>query len=142
MKKLILFIILTTFSISVLYSQKLNVPDTVKTTFNTMFPNATDIKWGKESAKEYEAEFKLNEVQMSVNISQDGIWIETEMTIVVTALPQAITDGITRDFPKANILGASKIDKPDKIVIYEAVIKEAGHKKKEVEYTEKGNKVE
>jgi hypothetical protein len=106
-----------------------------------MFPNAADIKWGKENAKEYEADFKLNEVQMSVNISEDGTWMETETTIDATALPQAVTDGITRDFPKANVLGAAKIDKPDKIVIYEAVIKEKGHKKKEVEYDEKGNKV-
>ena len=142
MKKLILFMLVTFLSASVLYSQKLNVPDTVKSTFNTMFPNAADIKWGKENAKEYEADFKLNEVQMSANISVDGIWMETETTIDITALPEAVTDGITRDFPKAKILRAAKIDKADKNIIYETVIKESGHKKKEVEYDEKGNKVE
>ena len=41
-------------------------------------PAATDVKWGKESAKEYEAEFRLNGNNVSANFGSDGAWVETE----------------------------------------------------------------
>jgi len=71
-------------------SQKINVPAAVTKAFNSRYPGATNVKWGKENAKEFEAEFKLNGDNVSANFGADGSWVETETVIKVTDLPAAV----------------------------------------------------
>lgn len=139
MKKLFLIAIILFISLSSIYSQKVKVPSAVKDTFNILFPNADNVKWGKESSSEYEAEFKLNDIEMSANFSSDGSWVETETQIDILSLPQPVVDAINRDYSNATISSAFRIDKADKSVWYESDIK-VGKKKKEVTYDASGNK--
>jgi hypothetical protein len=87
---------------------------------------------------EYEAEFKINDVNTSASYSEDGTWLETESEIEVTSLPQAVIDGVNRDYNNATIYGASRIEKNNNTILYEADIK-IKLKKKEVLYDEMGN---
>ena len=71
-------------------SRKINVPAAVTNAFNNKFPGATEVKWEKENAKEYEAEFTLNGDNVSANFGADGTWVETETVIKVADLPAAV----------------------------------------------------
>lgn len=140
MKNCILFIIILVSSVSLVFSQHIGekkVPSAVKDAFYAKFPNTENVKWGLEDG-EYEAEFKLNDVNTSASYSEDGTWLETESEIDVTTLPQAVTDAVNRDYSGAIIYGASRIEKNNKTILYEADIK-IKMKKKEVIYDEMGN---
>lgn len=110
-------------------SQKINVPAAVTQAFNSKYPRAMDVKWGKESAKEYEAEFKLNGNNVSANFSADGAWVETETEMKVTGLPEAVIAAINKNYPGAVITTAEKLEEPGDKVLYETVIKVNGKKK-------------
>lgn len=113
-------------------SQKINVPPAVTKAFNGKYPHATNVKWGKESAKEFEAEFKLNGANVSANFGLDGSWKETETTINEGELPPAVTNALNTKYPWAIISLAEKIEKPLNKIFYEVNIKVNG-KKKELE---------
>jgi hypothetical protein len=128
----ILFIALSAFAIT--------VPKAVKDAFEKRFPTATGVKWEKENAKEYEAGFKLNAVNMSANFTADGSWLETEMEIAVTDLPVAVSSAINKKYAGCSITGADKIENSKGEVFYEADIK-TGKRKKEVLYKPDGTSV-
>lgn len=111
---------------------QIKVPTAVATAFKKKFADATHVKWGKENAKEFEAEFELKSRKMSANFDLQGNWKETETEIDVVDLPAVIARSIAAKYPGTVILGADKIEKWDGKTIYEAGIKIKG-KKKEVE---------
>jgi hypothetical protein len=128
--KQLLLIALSIFAITTTsHSQKVNVPPAVTKAFNGKYPNATNIKWGKESAKEYEAEFKLNESNVSANFDTDGTWVETETVIKVTDLPAVVVAAIKKNYPGAVITMAEKLEQPGNKLLYETAIKVKGKKK-------------
>ena len=110
-------------------SQTLKVPDAVSTAFKSKFPNATNLKWGKENATEYEAEFKLNNTNVSANFNTDGSWVETETTIPITDLSETVSTAIIKKYPGAVITMAEKTEMPGNKIIYEVAIKVNGKKK-------------
>ena len=122
-------------------SQKItekDLPAPVKTAFNNKFPGATDIKWRKESAKEYEAEFKLNNTNVSANFKTDGTWTETETTISSSELPAAVTNVVNTKYSGAVYGRTEKIEKPGAKILYEVNITVNG-KKKELELNPDGS---
>ena len=112
-------------------------PSAVTTAFAKQFPDAANIKWGKENAKEYEAEFMLRCTKMSANYDLQGNWKETETERQVKNLPEAVVKSINRKYPGATISGASKTESPGGKIIYEADVKVDG-KKKEAKLFEDG----
>lgn len=130
------FILLLSMCITTAACSQLKVSETVKKAFDAKFPGATEVKWGKENAKEYEAEFKLNNTAISANFGLDGSWKETETTIKTTDLPVAVMDAIKKRYPGAVITLAEKVEMPDK-TYYETIVK-VNNKKKEVEITPDG----
>ena len=127
-KYIVMMVCLAAINLSCL---AITVPKEVSDAFAKKFPGATNIKWGKENAKEYEAEFKLNGKMISANFSADGKWMETEAAIEVSGLPAAAISTITAKYPGYTIYGAFKIEKADEKTRYEAEIKK-GSKKTEV----------
>lgn len=136
MKRLIIVLVAGILSGSSANSQ-IKVTDAAKKAFAAKFPNATDVKWGKENAKEYEAEFKLNGQPVSANFKLDGSWVETESTITTNELPAAVSSAIQNKYPGVAILKAEKTEKPGGVIIYETIIKVNG-KKKEIEINPDG----
>lgn len=115
-------------------------PAAVKTAFKGRFPTVTKVKFDKERSGEYEANFSLNGVKMSANFTAEGTWRETESEIGAASLPASISQAILAKYPKASIVGAAKIETPDKGTRYEADLK-TGLKKAEVLFDEAGNEV-
>ena len=107
-------------------------PSVITEAFAKQFPNADKVKWGKENAKEYEAEFVLKGTRMSANYDLHGNWKETETEIPVKNLPGTVVKSINAKYPGAIIFEADEIENTGGKIIFEADIKVNG-KKKEVE---------
>ena len=117
-----------------------DAPAAVKAAFKQRFPTVTKVAYDLEKNGEYEAEFKINGVEMSANFTPDGTWRETETAIPVSALPVNIAQVITTKYPTATVVGAAKIELSDNSTHYEADLKTAG-KKSEVVFDATGNVV-
>lgn len=125
------FLLVVTLLTITLSGFAINVPKAVSDAFAKKFPGATNIKWGKENAKEYEAEFTLNGKSASANFLTDGSWVETEMEISISEAPAPVTAAVQKKHPGASILKVYKIDNSKGELTYEAEIK-TGNKKQEM----------
>jgi hypothetical protein len=109
-------------------------PEAVLNAFNKQFVNATGVKWDKENASEFEAEFVLNGTKISANYSVDGTWLETETDLKAELLPVKVKEFISKTYPSWKIVGAAKIETLKRGTFYEADLK-SGTKKKEITLT-------
>ena len=112
-------------------------PTKVTKAFEAKFANAANVKWGKENATEWEAEFTLNGVKISANFKNDGSWVETETEIAVADLPTAVAAAIKSGHAGWTVSHAFKIESASKGTSYEVEITSGG-KKKEVMLKEDG----
>ena len=122
-------------------SQKItekDIPAPVKTAFNNKFPGATDIKWEKENKKELEANFKMNNADVSANFGLDGTWVETETAIPSSELPAAVSNAVNIKYPGAVYGRTEKIEKPGGKILFEVNIT-VNSKKKELELNQDGS---
>jgi len=121
--------------------QSIKIPDAVKNAFANKFSNVTNVKWGKENPKEYEAEFKFNNTSISANFDLDGNWIETETVIPVSDLPAAVSTSIAKKYSGAIIIMAEKLEMPGGKILYETSFN-VKNKKKSIELNPDGSFVQ
>ena len=138
MKKICLMIVSTVFIFSCSYA--ITPPAAVKMAFEKKFPTATKVTWGKEAAKEWEAEFTFEGSKISANFGEDGTWLETEKEIKAADLPVAVAASIKSKYPGWTIAEADKTETSKHGTIYEADLKN-GMKKKAVAFKEDGSPV-
>lgn len=116
---------------------KSKIPLVVTTDFNLKFPNATNVKWYKENAHEYEAEFDWNGANYSANFSDKGEWLETESPSSFNQLPEKVKTEFNKLHKGAKVKGVSKIDTSKGKTIFEVEIMK-GARIVELFYTEDG----
>jgi uncharacterized membrane protein YkoI len=133
-------VIIITLIISTIFSAsaKITPPAAVSKAFKTQFANATDIKWGKENATEYEAEFMQDGVKHSANFSSKGKWIETETAIKYSEIPKAVQASFETAHKGTKKKEIAKIEKANGTIIYEIEIT-IGGKNKDCLYNEDGS---
>jgi hypothetical protein len=90
-----------------------DVPANVTSAFTKKFPNASKVKWGKESEKEWEAEFKMDGKEYSANFDPEGAWVETEYEIRVTEIPAVVMTAIEKESAGLKIGEASVSETKD-----------------------------
>ncbi|HEY6063753.1 MAG TPA: PepSY-like domain-containing protein [Chitinophagaceae bacterium] len=115
-------------------------PKAVKDAFDKKFSTATKISWGKEAAKEWEAEFTFEGSKISANFYEDGTWLETEREIKAVSLPIAVAAAIKKNYQGWTITEADKTETAKHGTIYEADLKK-GKAKKAAAYKEDGTPV-
>ncbi|CAL1519710.1 PepSY-like domain-containing protein [Chitinophaga sp. MM2321] len=101
---------------------QVKVPATARTAFEKAFPGATNVKWGKEGATAYEANFVQHHKHMSAVYDHNGVLQETEETIAIAALPAGVTAYVKEHYKGAPVKEAAKITKADGVVNYEAEV--------------------
>ncbi len=116
---------------------KSKIPLVVITDFNLKFPNATNVKWDKENAHEYEAEFDWNGANYSANFSDKGEWLETESPSSFNQLPEIVKTEFNKLHKGAKVKGVSKIDNSKGKTMFEVEIMK-GARIVELFYTEDG----
>ena len=117
-------------------AQNNQTPSAVTSSFNAKFPNAQKVKWDKENAEEWEAEFKLNGSEYSANFKADGSWLETEHKIKKSSIPGPVKAAVDKEFPGFKIDEAEFIETPEG-TFYEFEI-EKGKQEKEVLFDSNG----
>ena len=120
MKKNIILLVAISFTIFSC-SQKVAIPDMVKTKFASLYPDAKNVKWDKEDAL-FEAGFKTNDIETSVVFDAAGTVTETEIAIEASALPAAITEYVSKNLAGKKIDEAAKIVDASGKVTYEAEV--------------------
>ena len=141
MKKIFSLLLAVACVAATAHAQNIVVPAAVKNAFQSKYPDATDVKWGKENSKEFEAEFKLGNTSVSANFKTDGSWVETETVVPITDLPAAVSTAITTKNPGAVITLAEKLDMPGNKTLYEVSFRVNG-KRKSMELHPDGTKAD
>jgi hypothetical protein len=126
MKSLVLLIaIAAIFSFNARGQAKEAVPENVKSAFSQKFPDATNVKWDKENATEWEAEFKIGGKKYSANFDNMGTWMETEYEINADEIPAAVKTTLDKDFTGYKI-EESEVSETAKGKLYEFELEKAG----------------
>lgn len=134
------FVVMVSMCTSATSFAQNNIPSAVITAFNQKFPNASNIKWDKENAHEYEAGFTWNGLKQSANYTDLGEWIETESPVDFSKLPMKVQDAFKAKHESSKIKAVAKIETSKNITKYEVEFKH-GKKSKEVFYDENGNEL-
>jgi len=131
MKKLILVLAAATLiSVTAFAQNGKDLPAKVKTSFEQKFSGAQKVKWGKENATEWEAEFTMNNKEYSANFNIDGTWLETEYKIGEKEIPAAVTKTLGKEFPGYKLL-ESEVSETAKGKVFEFEV-QTGKTKMEV----------
>ena len=104
-------------------------PQAVLTAFQQKFPSAKEVKWEKENATEYEANFEINEVECSANFNENGTWVETETEIGYVSLPDAVKKAFEMQVKK-KAKESSRIERANNVILYEVEYKKGLKSKK------------
>ncbi len=112
-----------------------NVPQNVEMAFKKQFPTAQKASWDKESAEEWEAEFRMNGMDYSANFSNDGKWKETEYKVKSSDLPVKVQETLKTEFGTYKIAKVEVSESPNGTV-YEVELK--GENEMEVVMDENG----
>ncbi len=67
-----------------------NIPSLVLNAFNKQYIGATEIEWEKENEHTYEVTFIFKGADYSVNYDDTGNWLETEVDIIYSELPEKV----------------------------------------------------
>ncbi len=124
MKKLLLVITIATIATQV-QAQKMKtkeVPLAVSKAFAKSHPTTKDVDWSKDG-NNYEVEYDVNKIDMSITYTPTGNVIETEMEINASSLPNGVMEYVKTNYKEDEVKEASKITDANGVVTYEAEVK-------------------
>ena len=121
--KNIIFVVLAMLFASITSFSQSKAPKAIETSFKLKFPKATKMKWEKENAHEYEADFIENGVKHTANFNDKGEWLETESTTTFDKLPEKIKTSFKTSHNEDKIIAVAKIETSDGETHYEIEVK-------------------
>lgn len=119
------------------FAQKTAVPNTVIENFNKLFPNAKSVKWEKDGFN-YEAEFKKDKKEYSVEYDSLGNWMETSYEIAKSELPSTVIASVDSIYKGCKYEEIEVCDSAPMSKHYEIEIKSADGKSFKLYYTLSG----
>ena len=123
MKKIIFVAVAFICAYATSFAQS-KTPNAVTITFNQKFPNASNVKWDKENAHEYEASFVWKGEKHSANFNDTGEWLETESPITFNQLPEKVQAAFNASHKVTTIKAVAKIETSKGQTQYEVEIKQ------------------
>lgn len=122
MKNVILFAAIAITSIGCAQSKEnKEVPKVVKEAFQKEYPNIK-VDWDIDDDG-FEAEFKMNGKDASVNYNKAGHKLATEIEIKETEMPAKALAYVSTTYPNKKIKETAKITDDKNVVTYEAEVK-------------------
>ena len=84
------------------------------------------VEWKLKSDHNYEAEFKLNGVEVAAKFDANGKWLETEIDIARSKLPSDVRATISKRFDGYKIIETQTVERFDqKPLLYEVHLEDA-----------------
>jgi hypothetical protein len=123
--KILSFFAIFFFSLTCMASGQKNPPAEVNNAFKSKFETAKSVKWTNESANEWEAEFVMNNKEMSSSFDNAWKWLETETEIASKDLPAAVSSTLAKEFAGYKTGEMSLLESPD-MKGYEIALKKSG----------------
>src|SRR5437588_10666421 len=103
-----------------------NVPPVVRQACEAKFSGVRKVEWKLKSDHNYEAEFKLNGVEVAAKFDSNGKWLETETTIARAKLPPDVRATISKKFDGYKIIETQTVERFDqKMLLYEVHLEDA-----------------
>lgn len=99
------------------------IPEKIKKSFELKFPNASEVKWERVTANQFEVGFVNNGKENLAILNSDGSIAEIETELQPSELPKRIISAIKKKFPYAGINYATKVYRNNTIVAYELELK-------------------
>jgi hypothetical protein len=129
---LLTFLALTTFGIGIVLGDekvsRKDVPSAVIAAFERAYPHATVKGYGSEKEGDklfYEIESVEGKMTRDVLYNPDGTVVEVEESLAEGELPQAVTQSVKREYPKAVITKAERTTRGT-VVTYDIRAKQEG----------------
>ena len=117
-KKILMLFLMIGLSTAVLQAQIRKVPAEVTDALKAKYPGADKVEW-KDKITFFEAQFMLDNAEMTVDFSPKGEWQETDKKISFDQLPASVKDGFKKskynDWTPGSV---TQIDKNDKSLQY------------------------
>ena len=106
-------LLLAIIAIAMTSCNKNHAPENIKAAFEKLYPNAMNTSWEQEDKSEWEAEFKLDGIEMEAAFDKDGNWLETDYEISAKELPEAVLTTLKAEFVDFEIEFAESVSTPD-----------------------------
>lgn len=118
MKKSLLFFSLVIAIISfqgiTLSAQDEEVPTAIQATFNTMYPEVTDVYW-EQDGEEYLASFAKDDYAVDATFLEDGTWQQSITSLEVEDLPENAQVLLKKDFTVESYYNTTKVETPTSV---------------------------
>ena len=98
------------------------VPANVKAEFSKLYPTVKDAKWHKEEGN-YEAKFKFETKEMSVQINGMGHLVQKEVYLKMTDLPKSAQEYLSKKYAGVKIDEVSEVTDSKNIKHYQVETK-------------------
>ncbi len=132
------FIISLLISLSALYScAQQDSRELAEKNFAEKYSNATEVEWSTDDHGNYEAQFKDGKRELRADYDRSGKWLETEESVKMEDLPEAVKKTIEDDYDKDEIAEIEWVDHHKKGIFYDVEFKDEG-KNDDVEIDESG----
>lgn len=120
MKKFILFLVAPFF----LNAQDKNlseseVPSSVRSGFDKMFPGVSPVSWERENYGLYEAELDWKGHPASATFNANGLWMRTEKEVKESEMPPEVMAHARKMYPDFSVAECQIISTPDVRTLYE-----------------------
>ncbi|MEY2938908.1 MAG: hypothetical protein RL062_1497 [Bacteroidota bacterium] len=114
MKNLVTLLIMFCSMTFAAFGQKTEVPVNVTKAFQEKFSNTKKIEWEYDSEeKNWEVEYKIGKDEFTAEFDENGIWVETEMEIKFSKLPESVKAALKADFAEYKVEEVVWVEKPD-----------------------------
>jgi hypothetical protein len=130
MKKIVTFLLIGIFCISVVAHQKgekeknekkSKIPAVEIVAFHKDYPDVKNVKWSSYKG-DFEAELKLNKADCSANYDKSGQRVEVELDFETNQLPKAALDYISKNYLNYKISEAAKIIDEKNVISFEVKV--------------------
>jgi hypothetical protein len=123
--KLKLTLLFLTFAAFATQAQIRKIPSEVTDSFAERYPHAQKVSW-KDNITNFEADFLLNNYEMSAIFNSKGDWQSSEKKIKFEELPSAVQDGFSKSkYSDWEKLSVAEIEKNGEQIQYRVYVKKS-----------------
>lgn len=114
------------------------IPADVTEAFKARYPHAERVSW-KDELRSFEAQFTLNNYQISANFNSDGDWLHSDRKMKYEELPENVKDGLQKSkYTDWEVCSVFEITRSTEPLQFRILVKKSGVQKKYLYFNANG----